>query len=94
MKYVISRFNHNIDWLSEYTTDIVLYDRSEKPLPNSIVVPNIGTDWYDKFTFIIDNYDNLPEVAVYTKANLFKYITKEEFQKLTKKYLDLKNITI
>lgn len=79
MKYVVSRFNHEYSWLNEYTNDVVLYDRSEIPAPNSIVVPNIGSDIYDKLSFIIDNYDNLPDVAVYTKCNLFKYITKEEF---------------
>lgn len=79
MKYIISRFNHDISYLPEYTDDYVLYDRSEIPIPGSIVVPNIGSDIYDKFTYIIDNYENLPEVAVYTKANIFKYITKKEF---------------
>lgn len=82
MMYVISRYNHDTDWISEYTSDYVLYDRSEEPLPDSIVVPNIGSDIYDKFSFIIDNYDNLPDVAVYTKCNLFKYITKDEFDKV------------
>lgn len=85
MKFIISRYNHDLRWLSEYTDDYVLYDRSEKPLEGSIVVPNIGSDIYDKFTYIIDNYDNLPEIAVYTKANLFKYISKEEFDFLIKK---------
>lgn len=79
MKWIISRYNHDISYLPEYTDDYVLYDRSEKPLPGSIVVPNIGTDIYDKFTYIIDNYGSLPDVAVYTKANIYKYITKEEF---------------
>src|SRR3990167_2684215 len=82
MKYIISRYNQDYNWISEYTDDFVLYDRSEKAAPNSIVVPNVGSDLYDKFTFIIDNYDNLPDVAVYTKCNLFKYITKEEFDKV------------
>ena len=82
MKYVVSRFNHDISWLGDYTDDVVLYDRSEIPAEGAIVVPNIGSDIFDKFTFIIDNYDDLPEVAVYTKANLFKYITKEEFEKV------------
>lgn len=68
-----------MSWLKEYTDDYVLYDRSEVPIEGSIVVPNIGSDIYDKFTYIIDNYDNLPEIAIYTKANIFKYITKEEF---------------
>lgn len=79
MKFIISRYNNNIDWVKDYSEDVVVYDRSEEPLPDEIKMPNIGSDLYDKFTFIIDNYDNLPDVAVYTKGNLFKYITKEEF---------------
>lgn len=78
-KWIISRYNHDISYLPNYTDDYVLYDRSQIPIEGSIVVPNIGTDLYDKFGWIIDNYDNLPDVAVYTKANIFKYITPEEF---------------
>lgn len=79
MKYIVSRYNQDVDWLKEYSDDCVIYDRSPEPVKGSIVVPNIGSDLYDKFTYIIDNYDNLPDVAVYTKANLFKYMPKEEF---------------
>lgn len=82
MKFIVSRYEHDAEWLKEYVKsrdDVVIYDRSEMPLPDSIHTKNIGTDIYDKFTYIIDNYDNLPDVAVYTKCNLFKYITKEEF---------------
>lgn len=79
MKYILSRYNHDMSWLKDYTDDYVLYDRSEVPIEGSIIVPNIGSDIYDKFTYIIDNYDNLPEIAVYSKANIFKYISKGEF---------------
>lgn len=81
MKYVLSRYNHDISWLSDYTDDFILFDRSQNPLRgnNILQVANIGSDIYDKLTFIIDNYNSLPNVAVYTKANLFKYITKREF---------------
>lgn len=82
MKYVISRYNHNLSWLTDYSNDFVIYDRSKQPLKDSIVVPNIGSDLFDKFSFIIDNYSNLPEVAVYTKANLFDYIKPREFEKI------------
>lgn|SRR3990167_4720604 len=82
MKYVISRYNHDLTWLMDYTDDFIIYDRSEAHLEGSIVVQNIGSDIYDKFSFIIDNYDSLPDVAVYAKANLFKYISKEEFDKV------------
>ena len=82
MKWIVSRYNHDISYLPKYTDDVVLYDRSEVPAPNSIVVPNIGSDWYDKFHYIIQNYDNLPDVAVYTKANIFKYVSPEEFEEI------------
>lgn len=80
MRYIVSRYNHDLTWLKDYTDDFVLYDRSEVPLHGAIVVPNIGSDIYDKLTYIIDNYENLPDVAVYIKANLFKYISREEFE--------------
>lgn len=91
MKYIVSRYDHDVGWLKDYTDDYVIYDRSpgfsmgfveEMGIDNIICVNNIGSDIYDKLTYIIDNYDNLPDVAVYTKANLFKYITKEEFDKV------------
>lgn len=68
--------------MRDYPEDeFIIYDRSDKepPVEGAIVVPNIGTDIYDKFSFIINNYDNLPEIAIYTKANLYKYMPKEEF---------------
>ena len=79
MKYIISRYNHDISWIPKYTNDYVIYDRSEQPINGSIVVPNLGSDLSDKLVFIIDNYSNLPDCAVYTKANIFKYCTPEEF---------------
>lgn len=87
-KWVISRYNQDLDYLLDYTDDGVIYDRSDNgtgylfldhPKIEVKIVPNLGTDIHDKLSFIIDNYDNLPDVAVYTKANIFKYITKEEF---------------
>lgn len=84
MKYIVSRYNQSVDWLADYTDDFIVYDRSEEPMPGEWVkkVPNVGSDIHDKLTFIIDHYENLPDVAVYAKANLFKYITKEEFDRV------------
>jgi hypothetical protein len=81
MRLITSRYNHDISWFKDYEwEEIVIYDRSEVPVENSIVVPNIGSDLYDKLTYIINNYENIPKEAIYTKANLFKYISREEFE--------------
>ena len=75
MKYIVSKHgNQDIEWLKEYTDDIVLYDKN--------VLGNVGNCDYDKLCWIVENYDNLPDVFALIKANLWKYISKEEFLKL------------
>lgn len=81
MEYIVSRWNNqSVDWVGQYAPTMILYDRSDNPMPGANIVPNIGTDIYDKFSFIIDHYDNLPAVMCLTKANLFKYIQPLEFE--------------
>jgi len=83
---MVSNYNADISWILEYTDNYIIYDRSDtdewiKPFDPKKVkkVPNIGWDIYDKFTYIVDNYDKLPDSLILTKGNIFKYITKEEF---------------
>jgi hypothetical protein len=84
MPYVLSRYNHHVSWVLDYANpeEITIYDRSENPLEGSIVAPNVGSDWYDKLTWIIDNYNNLPDVVLLAKANMFDYITPREFERI------------
>ena len=82
INFIVSRFNQDTSWVSQYAPSMILFDRSDNPQPGSIIVPNLGSDLADKFHFIISNYNNLPPVAVYTKANLFKYISQPEFDKV------------
>jgi len=83
---MVSNYNADISWILDYTDNYIIYDRSDTDEwikhfdPKKVIkVPNIGWDIYDKFTYIIDNYDSLPETMILTKGNIFKYITKEEF---------------
>lgn len=80
--FMVSRYNQDVSWIGQYAPSMILYDRSTDPIPGSNIVMNIGTDILDKFHYIITNYNNLPAAMVYTKANLFKYITKEEFDEV------------
>ena len=89
MKAIFSNYNFTPTWIKDYDFDYLIYDRSDNkdylkdfPQDRIVYVENKGTDLYDKFSWIIDNYDNLPEIALYSKANLFKYISREEFEKV------------
>ena len=39
---------------------------------------------YDKLGYLIENYDNLPDVFLWGKSNLFKYVYKEYFEEALK----------
>lgn len=79
--FFVSRHgNRDVGWIAEYAPSMILYDRSDNPLPGANIVPNLGTDIADKLHYMITNYNNLPPVMAYIKDNLLtKYITKEEF---------------
>lgn len=74
MKWVINNYHGDWEWILEYTNDYVLYDKKDK---------NVGSNIHDYMSFIVDNYDNLPDVTLFGKSNMLKrHITEEEFDKL------------
>lgn len=78
-----TNYNADCSWIKDYTDEYILYDRSEFPSPLATnIVPNIGNADYDKLTYLVDHYHELPETFLWTKSNIFKYISKEEFDAL------------
>lgn len=88
MKYVLVNYNHDPSWVKRYTSDYLIYDRSDdgndwcEDIPEDKVIrtDNVGNVDYDRLSYIVDNYDNLPDVFLLAKSNLFKYIRHEEFK--------------
>jgi len=83
----ISNHNNDLSWLNNYPNPFTIYDRSDD---NSFVSelkhiksPNVGYNIYDMFTFIIDNYNNLPDVITFCKGNIFpRHMGREKFEEL------------
>lgn len=82
MKYVLAHYQGDWEWVKEYTSDYLIYNRSQEDIPGSIKRENMGDADYDRLSYIVDNYHDLPEVFVLTKSNLWKYISKDEFEKV------------
>lgn len=80
-------FTPDPEWIGE---DYLIYDRSDdgvdhlKDFDQSKIIKtdNMGQVDYDKLRYLVDNYDNLPDVFLWGKTNLFKYISKEEYEKV------------
>lgn len=80
MKYVLTHYSGDWEWVKEYTDDFLIYNRTNEDIPNSIKRENVGDADYDRLSYLVDNYHDLPDVFLLSKSNLFKYISKEEFE--------------
>ena len=80
-------FTPDTPWIGD---DYLIYDRSDddvdhlKDFDQSKIIKseNMGQVDFDKLSYIVDNYYKLPEVFLWGKTNLFKYITPEEYEKV------------
>ena len=83
---VISNYNNDISWVPEYTDNFIIYNKGNLLSPSIdpkkiIESPNIGYNFYDYFTYIIENYDNLPDCIIFAKGNTFpRHVSKEFFE--------------
>ena len=55
----------------------IIYDRSDEEkdwshLGESLRSPNVGENIYDMMRFIVEHYDNLPDISIFIKGNMFQ----------------------
>lgn len=87
MKAILINYNFTPDWIRDFTDDYLIYDRSDtdeylKDFPKEKIIKtqNVGNVDYDRLGYLVEHYDDLPDVFLWSKSNLFKYITPEEFE--------------
>lgn len=76
--------------MPEYTDNYIIYDQSETDIyPKTIDLKKViknkhtGHNLSDYLTFIIDNYENLPDCTIFAKGNIFpRHITQKSFNKI------------
>lgn len=89
IKAILVNYNFTPSWLFDYEFDYTIFDRSDSrdylkdfPQERIIYTPNIGNVDLDKLRWLVQNYETLPDVFLWGKSNLFKYISREEFDVL------------
>ena len=86
---VVSNYHNDIAWVPEYAESYVVYDQSEHGTlaesidPGKVIKsPHLGHNVRDYCTFIIDNYDALPERTIFVAGNVFpRHVSKECFER-------------
>lgn len=79
-KIVISRYDENLDWLdliNQSNYDIVIYNKGNDINRECIKLDNVGREAHTFLTYIVDNYDNLPEYTIFLQGEPFYHCTEE-----------------
>jgi len=81
---VISRFNEDVSWINDYTSNYIIYNKGEKlPKPyKQKLLPNFGANQYDIFNYIYTNYEKLPDLIAFMQGNPFDHCLPERFNQL------------
>ena len=70
-KIVVARYNESIDWLNDITDHCIIYNKGVPlNLTNEITLENVGRESHTYLYYIINNYENLPDIVVFTQGNI------------------------
>ena len=75
-KVVIARYNEDISWSDGYPR--IIYNKGEKieglSENEQIILPNVGRESHTYLTYIIDNYNNLPEYVMFCQGRIDDHV--------------------
>ena len=68
---VVARYNEDIAWLKPLMDHCVIYNKGPAlGLKNEISLPNVGRESHTYLYHIIQNYDSLTDIVVFTQARI------------------------
>ena len=78
IKYIIARFNEDVSWTDALGDDRDIYnkglDMSACGYAHVINLENVGREGDTYLRYIINNYDSLPDVCMFTQANIADHL--------------------
>lgn len=67
---IIAKYHESTDWVKEYSDfETFIYNKSDKILDKEIPLPNIGREAHTYLFHIINNYNSLADVNIFTQAD-------------------------
>ena len=73
--YVVCRFDEPLEWLAPLGAAVVVYNKGAacappEGMPRPVQVPNVGRESEAYLRFVLDRYDALPEIVVFSQARI------------------------
>ena len=77
MVIVVARYNESLVWLKPIPWKYIVYNKGKNNLPkwikNVVKLPNTGREANTYLTYIVDNYDDLPDYSIFLQGNPFDH---------------------
>ena len=84
-KIIVARYNENISWLDPLQDKCIIYNKgSPLQISNERSLKNIGRESHTYLNYIIDNYDHLSDILVFTQANIADHRGNNDYTYLHK----------
>jgi hypothetical protein len=76
--YIIARYEENIDWLKPIMKHCIIYNKGKKlNIPNEVCLENVGRESHSYLKYIIDNYDNLADICIFSQGDIHDHINRK-----------------
>lgn len=84
-KIIVARYNEDINWLKDEMSNCIIYNKGDKlNIENEIMLKNVGRESDTYLYYIITNYDNLPDILVFTQARISDHVGDDDVNYLLK----------
>ena len=82
-KIVVARFNENIDYLHDEIDNCIIYNKGNiQNIQNEYQLENVGREAHTYLEYIINNYDKLPDIVVFTQAKISDHLGSDNVSHL------------
>lgn len=83
-KYIFTRYNEDISWIlndDDIRENSIIYNKGSDTLniSNEIITENVGKDAGGHLKYIIDNYNNLPDICIFSQSRISDHVLYGEY---------------
>ena len=88
IRYIISRYNESIGWLHPILNQCRIFNKGATlGLANETKLENVGRESETYLRYIIENYDNLPDICVFSQGGIKDHMTLRIYRRNPHIYL-------
>lgn len=77
---IIARYNENVNWCNQYKENIIIYNKGNDNIPNSISLNNVGRENHTYLYHIVNHYDCLADKTIFCQGKHCSYFLEYSIQ--------------